>query len=230
MAKVFQVDTGPTLTTNLISYWKQEDLTDFFSTNNQTGVGSPTFTAGKAGLSNALTLNGSSQYTTIPSGVLPHQQNMAIALWFKMNTTGVFYLGGETGGGNNFYFDWNNNLTDRLTWNKLVGSNFTISYAWTHDTNWHLLILNHNSVSGMEMFLDNVSVGTNANTTAPGATSAVMELGSYSGLNSPLNGQIDEVGFWSKTLSSTERTDLWNGGAGQTMVEEAAFIPQVIIF
>lgn len=33
------------------------------------------------------------------------------------------------------------------------------------------------------------------------------------------NGYMDEVGIWSKVLSSTEISDLYNGGNGNTMME-----------
>lgn len=227
MAKAFQVDTGGTLTTNLRVYYKQEDLTEYYlggGTYDQTGVGSPTFAAGK--VSNALTLDGSSQYTTIPTGAMPHQQNMSIAFWFKFSSTvGGKYMGGETGGGKNMYIDYDNNAAGVLRWNKLTGgTNKACDYTWTDDTNPHLLILTHDSTNGMKMYFDGntTPVATNTDTSAPEDPSAVWEWGSFSGLNSPLGGYIDEGGIWTKTLSTTEVTDLYNGGSGQTMVDVVA--------
>ena len=46
-AKSFQVDTGGTLTTGLISYYQLEDRLDFYSTNDLTNNGSTAFVAGK---------------------------------------------------------------------------------------------------------------------------------------------------------------------------------------
>lgn len=47
-------------------------------------------------------------------------------------------------------------------------------------------------------------------------------LGLDAGNNYPFHGSVDELGFWDRALTAQERTDLWNGGAGQTMVEAGA--------
>jgi len=43
-----------------------------------------------------------------------------------------------------------------------------------------------------------------------------FEIGARNLLSYPINGVIDEVGFWKKTLSVQERTDLYNSGIGNT--------------
>src|SRR5215213_2695251 len=100
IAKRPQRDTDGTLLQGLIAYYKGEDLTEFYvggGTYDLTGTGTPTFGAGKVG--NALTLNGSTQYASVPATVMPHQQNMTFGFWFKIaSTAGSYYLGGETGG------------------------------------------------------------------------------------------------------------------------------------
>jgi hypothetical protein len=47
MAKQFQVDTGGTLTTSLLSYFKLEAATDYYGSNDLTNHNSVTFPAGK---------------------------------------------------------------------------------------------------------------------------------------------------------------------------------------
>ena len=44
-----------------------------------------------------------------------------------------------------------------------------------------------------------------------------MEIGSRSsGAWNEFEGEIDELGIWSRVLTADEVTELWNGGAGIT--------------
>ena len=47
MAKHFQVDSGGTLLTNLISYYKLDDVNDYYASNNLTNNNTVTFVTGK---------------------------------------------------------------------------------------------------------------------------------------------------------------------------------------
>ena len=49
MAKHFQVDSGGTLLTNLISYYKLDDVNDYYASNNLTNNNTVTFVTGKIG-------------------------------------------------------------------------------------------------------------------------------------------------------------------------------------
>ena len=61
-----------------------------------------------------------------------------------------------------------------------------------------------------------------------GTRSSLLSVGvAYTAVNDFYSGLVDEFGVWSKALSATEITDLYNSGNGQTMIE--GFIPQVII-
>src|SRR3990167_4633296 len=59
-AKSFQVDSGSTLTTSLVSYYKLEDATDFYGSNNLTAAGNASFVAGN--VNNAVSLDGTDDY------------------------------------------------------------------------------------------------------------------------------------------------------------------------
>ncbi|GAG88612.1 unnamed protein product, partial [marine sediment metagenome] len=53
------------------------------------------------------------------------------------------------------------------------------------------------------------TLGTGGALQAPGA--AEFQIGSRQGPNSPLDGRVDEVGFWKRLLTADERTALYNG-------------------
>jgi len=224
MAKIFQVDTGGTLTTSLVSYWKLEDLTDFFSTNNLTGVGSPTFTAGKVG--NALTLDGSTQYATCP--VRLTYADFSLSFWFKTADVTVLqsiFQQRNTGDGNPIVavFVSGSTLFFRLRDNSGGGLTTTTGKAVSNNTLYHVVVTYTKSSNAMNLYLNNGA-----------ADSATFGGGDFSNLNASnfgaeafantekLHGQIDEFGLWTKVLSSTEITDLYNGGSGQTMI-----LPQI---
>jgi hypothetical protein len=59
---------------------------------------------------------------------------------------------------------------------------------------------------------DGSAVGMSPNITTGGSKEIGTDLSiAY------MNGDIDEFGIWSKALSTNEISDLYNGGAGQTM-------------
>src|SRR3990167_7184819 len=84
MAKVFQVDTGGTLTTNLTNYFKLEDESDFWDTNTLTNGNSVTFTSAKVN-------NGANFGSTNTNKYLHNGDandigggNNSISLWVKL--------------------------------------------------------------------------------------------------------------------------------------------------
>jgi hypothetical protein len=217
MAKVFQVDTGGTLTTGLVAYYKEEDATDFWGTNNGTDVGSPTYTSGK--INSALTLDGT-QYQTVPNGVVNWTGNFSIAFWFKRNSGTQFQLiGSQIGGTQGFTIDYGvNGGAGNLSFTTLARAN--ANYAWTPDSNWHFIVATYSTTAGLKLYLDNSLVATNG-TLGIGNTGIAIGHGTRYNLNDfKLNGQLDEIGYWSKVLSTQEISDLYNNGNGQTMIEQ----------
>jgi hypothetical protein len=47
------------------------------------------------------------------------------------------------------------------------------------------------------------------------------------GRNYTVDGLIDEVGIWDRTLSASEVSDLWNGGAGEAIVPEPSSMAMI---
>jgi hypothetical protein len=227
MAKQFQVDTNHTLTTSLVSYWKEEDLTDFYGSNNQTGVNSPTFVAGK--VNNAINFAaGSSQYSTFTrTGFPTGSSDRSLALWVNFTSlpTGDTYLfsygtrvsNQEWGiairkSGTNYVLLFDRfNAGDAGTVNLISGTGTWINLIFIYNGTANTLKAYVNGT-----LTDTVTTGTeNAGTADFGdfATRQDQGAGTF------FDGKMDEVGFWSKQLSAQEITDLYHGGAGQTMID-----------
>ena len=235
VTKQFQVDTGGTLTTSLVSYFKMEDATDYFGTSTLTNYATTTFTSGK--VNNAGTFNGSSQYLTADTGFVGGTA-YSVALWAKSDGTQTAYaniISRGVDGTSGFDFQYNHPTASNMNFFWGNGStNQGLSYAYdpNTDTTWHQLAFTYDGEK--EIIYKDGAVITSS--TAP------IDLGTYTTLwfgQEQANtgrwwlGQIDETGFWDKVLTQTEITDLYNGGAGQTMVEVGGVVApkmQVIYF
>jgi len=208
---------------NLISYWKLDEASgnaiDAHGTNTLTAVNAPGSSAGKIG--NARSFNGVNQAfnLTSNSSVQVSNQDFTFCYWVNFaGGTAQDCISKDDGGANREYicgrgFD----LAMRfLLWNasgtlvQLSASTFgaVATGQWYFIANWHDATADtmHISVNGVE----NSAAITNGGR----ALSALFAIGNRGNLAAPTNGLIDEVGFWKRLLTPTERTALYNGGNG----------------
>jgi len=86
---------------------------------------------------------------------------------------------------------------------------------------WALIVMEFTVATGrFELFVNGVSVGslTNAGEDIWNGAGSVF-LGSRTGGTDPLDGRLDSVGIWKRTLTTAEKTWLYNGGAGRQYSE-----------
>jgi len=227
--KAFQVDTWWTLTTNLVSYWKMEDTTDYWGTNNWTNNW-VTFTTWK--VNNWWNYNWSSNYIVLPnSSDFKITWPFTISMWFKTTSPSDMSL----------FQSWSQNINNawiRLwflswnfrfeTWSNTWWTQWidwemtTYSSTWYIDGNWHLIQAIYDWTT-LSIYLDNVLKSSTSWTNNPWyATINYVRLwelnNSWAELWYYLNWMQDEIWIWSKVLSSQERTDIWNSGNWQTMI------------
>jgi hypothetical protein len=70
----------------------------------------------------------------------------------------------------------------------------------------------------LTLYRDGSNVGSSSISAAnAGGGTGSIGVNGTGGNSTYFPGDIDEVGIWSKALSTQEITDLYNGGAGQTM-------------
>lgn len=205
--KAFQVDTAWTLTTGLQAYYKMEDNTDYWGTNNATATGI-TYAAWK--VNNGSVYNGSSKFSTYAQSI--GTADFTIACWYK--ASGASWNPSVWSNNN-----WGNYCNAIFIWTTLYFEIFSnnCTYAAPLDWAWHLLICSR-SGSNMYMYIDNSQVATSGSVTQNGWSATMVFWGRPFDGNTLFTWSLDEAWIWTKALSSQERTDLWNGGAGQTMV------------
>ncbi len=240
----FQVDTGGTLMTNLVVYYKLADATESYASNGTfdlTNHGSVDFS--QPGIIDK-SADGSATNTTrwldttadVSVGAGPY----SIAGWVYFNaspTSTTSYpqnywltiaeVGGGTGG-NNYHLAFNNSsnghrmLVAQRNYNTGSGDYTHISDYTDYDAMtsgvWYHVALTYDGTT-LKMYFKGQFKDSLTDTSTPneGANQGLALLNGVnisSDVGHPLSARVSEFGFWNKALSPTEITDLYNGGNG----------------
>ena len=232
----FSPDTGSTLTTSLLSYYTlSANSTDLWGTSNGTDT-SISYTTGKVG--NGAIFNGSTSQIALGVSAFDFEYNTAFsaAFWYKSSSNGNQTLLTKN-------TNWDNAPTYNSGWSIFIaaGGNGAIycqlatgnsSYKQQsstypnayNDGAWHFVVVTYDgstNASGVNIYVDNVSRKTGSDFDTLGSNSirnsTSMQFGKDTSGAHYLAGGLDEIGIWTKVLSGTEMTDLYNGGTGQTL-------------
>lgn len=212
------------LTDGLVAYYSLEgDATDETSTNDGSIIGSPSTVSGIQ--NNCLSLNGTSEYiATFEEGDLTTSRSWNV--WFKYSeaTSGGENIIGARGG--------TNATQVRIRVDYSIGDGQL--YFYLRDTNgyydtynsgettyrdgaWHMATITWTSGT-TKFYVDGNQVGsTGENVVGTIGLNTTTVIGAYNqtgSISGYFQGLIDEVGIWSKELSSSEVSELWNGGSG----------------
>jgi hypothetical protein len=233
------VSTGAYLV-NLISYWGLEEASgtrnDSFGTNHLTDNAAVTSTTGQVGNS-AVFAAASSQFLSRASNASLQCGNIdfTFVAWVKLTTlpaASYVVLSKDLSTGNrNYALDLANLSGDYRFRFYINGAGGGSIAQWTSNTGttgqWYFVVAWHDSVA--DTINIQVNNGTPASTAtaneSPGTGTEEFRLGAYAtvGAETFLNGQLDEVGFWKRVLTPTERADLYNAGAGRNWAYINAF-------
>ena len=219
------------LNTNIVAYWKTDEssgnaadsVASYTLTNNNTVAydAGKIFNGADFGSSNTNKTLTNTALTVIDGGAV------SISLWVKLNTEitsgsyGFFNIGNNTSSKVDYYIGYNyNSGTPQLVFerHKQGGADQGAAYTITlGTTNWYQLVLTYDGVN-INGYVNASSVI--APTAASGnGTSADSYTGFTLGLNPRIGGSytsahIDEIGVWSRALTTGEVTQLYAGGLG----------------
>lgn len=208
------VEQGSPLLTGLESYWPLSDLTDSIGGRTLTNNGSATFVAGKIG--NAVSLDGATQYLSRANDAVLQTGGgtFTIAFWFKA----------DEGWGGDSQRELIGKLDEWVIVGWAVGGNMdlllrfsglqetyhaigSLSTDWTHVVMW--------LENGVDFGVcHNNGTPTTGTITEYSSAVSLMGIGGGLGAASTAYGLIDEVGYWSRVLTSDERATLYAAGAG----------------
>jgi fibronectin type 3 domain-containing protein/regulation of enolase protein 1 (concanavalin A-like superfamily) len=202
---------------------------------NGTLVNGPTWVAGYS--NNAANLSGSSQYVTLPAGVLTNLNDFTISAWVKQTTISTWSRIFDFGTGQSVYMF----LTPRNGANNVVRFAITtgggngeqrIDGAAALPTNvWTHVAVTLSGSTGV-LYVNGVPVGTNsAMTLKPGDLGATTQ--NYIGksqFNDPyFNGQVDEFRIYRTALSPADVATLVTPLAAPTGLSATAGNGQVAL-
>lgn len=214
------------LTTNMYAAW------DFNSSNSNDGIGSNngtdtsiTYSSGNAklGAIGAGFASASSSKILLPDVAWGITTAFTFSAWIKTSTTGatqnILSRDNQPTRMWQFKVESSNNKINFIRFNSSnsVITNITSSGTVT-DGNWHHIVATFDNTVGSIIYVDGSNVASDAVTTNQNnATSLGPTIGAI--WNSVawadfMNGSIDAVYVWTRALSSSEVTSLYNGGTG----------------
>jgi len=215
------------ITDNLSAFYEFESGTlENDSTANGftlTNTGTVTSVTGKVGNGASFTAPGTQELSRASTALLQPGPDFTIACWFKTST---FVAGGicvKDDVGSNRQWNLNTNADTTLscfTFDSVSGNDGVGTSALTTNT-WYFLVFSYDSATKKCSIYWNDNTGN----TSAGLTNGIktngtsaFEIGNRGG-TLDLTGIVDQLGFWQRVLTSTERTYLYNGGTGRTYAE-----------
>jgi hypothetical protein len=227
----FQVDTGGTLLTGLEYYAREEADSNDVSVNGRSATltGSPTWGPGSGKVNNGMALTAGSNGSQLNG--LPRWTDAnawSFGYWYKVATlpasSEVDYMSIEQDGAGQFGASFRQEPSGTLKFFLIRRSIATLAECDGTTVltpgSWYYIIVTYAGSGGpLTAYVNN---SQDCTTTESGtATASNGNVGVNLEVDNSqvdLTFDIDELGIWSKVLSPQERSDLYNGGSGQTMV------------
>lgn len=205
-----------TLKDGLYGYWNMNETTgttlaDLLGKANAISNGTNS-SSGKVGT--ARNYNGTSHLAITTS--LP-TSNYTYAVWFKSGAPTGTILSAvapvvPTAGAHDRQIAlWENGKVCNRVW----ADERICSPKTYNDNQWHLVV-SQVGTGGTKLFVDGVQVAVGKKTQSDFSWAQGMVVGRGSQFGS-FNGQIDELGIWSRLLTTTEIQSLYNNGQGQVI-------------
>jgi len=221
-----------TLNTGLVSVYKAEsNANDSLGTYNGTAIGGVTYTIGKSGY--AFNFNGTTGYVNMGDVMDTGLSSWSYSMWFNTNNdvaSQVLFskaLAASSNGriwsefyNNRVVFGFQAEVTNVLV--TEMNTSTLSANTWYHlvvvlDRSDKLKIYLNGTLQGLTVTSgtnDLTPYTTNYNNTHP------FRIGAYTASDNTtpiafFNGKIDEFGAWSRVLTSTEITELYNSGTGK---------------
>ncbi|MEM7166559.1 MAG: LamG-like jellyroll fold domain-containing protein, partial [Planctomycetota bacterium] len=187
-----------------------------------TYVNTPTLgVEGVEGGNTAAQFDGSTEYVSVGHDNALNMSDGTIQLWFKADTldgSGSNYLFTKNAGGANAgdvaIFVQNGELK---AWIEDGSSTYNLNPGTTVTTGeWHHVSLSFGS-NGAELYYDGALVDSDATTTGMTGNTHDIAIGArddYGSISGHFDGAIDQVAMIATQLSSSQISDLYEGGAG----------------
>jgi fibronectin type 3 domain-containing protein/regulation of enolase protein 1 (concanavalin A-like superfamily) len=190
-------------------------------------VNSPTWTTGKLG--NAVSLSGSSQYVTLPTGVVNGQTTCTLTSWVYLNSVSNWARIFDFGSGTGTYMFLtpknaaNGKIRFAITTSSSSGEQKIDGAAALGTGGWHHVAVVLNGSTGT-LYVDGAQVGQNTSMTlTPSSLGATTQnyIGKSQWNDPYLNGIVDDFHIYSSVLTSGQIASLYGGLAAPTVTVTA---------
>ena len=217
---------GSTLLTDLLSWWSLDEASgtraDSHGSNDLTDVNTVGQATGKVNdAGNFVAANLEVLSLASPNNLSDADRDFTFATWVYLDSpsgfSGIARAGSSTAAtAHNWLllYDVSSSrfqfyVVDNVTWKLVTANNFGAPSAST----WYLLIGEFDAVAGtIGLSVNNGTMDTTTGVSTPSSTSRNFELGLYSTYY--WDGRIDEAAYWSRLLTTDEKSELWNSSNG----------------
>jgi hypothetical protein len=209
--------------TTPISYYKLDEssgnASDSVGSNTGTNNNTVIFSAGK--INNGADFNGTNQSFSLgTSSTLNPSTTLSINAWFKTTDNTVFQCVMSRDTVSSIGVDRCYGLY--VLSGKLYGEVFSSSTASTitggttlANNTWYMVTMVQNGTD-LRIYLNGTSDATPVSSAITLFTATINTyIGARGNSTGYMKGSLDEIGLWSTALSSTEVTELYNGGVGK---------------
>ena len=220
----FSTVASSSLLTGLVAYYTMNEasgtLYDSTGNNNITTFTGSYGATGKLG--NCVSFAGSTQYATVPNAsnfTSTAGGSLSINLWIYMTNAHVtnhqMLFGSNSAYGPEFYLpeDQGTNQYDMRfkSGTQAAGDNTATTYA---ATTWYMLTCVKSGTT-VTFYRNGAQCGTPSTLTSDLTETYTQYIGGDPS-SEAFPGRIDEVGYWSRALTTGEITTLYNAGVGKT--------------
>ena len=133
--------------------------------------------------------------------------SISVSFWVKYTDSNTQYVLQTDSGGYGFGIGLQSN-----TVHVYCGKDWNTGVSVSNGT-WTFIVVTF-SGGNVSVYKNNAAAVTNGSNTIPDGNNWTFENHSSSGQNYYLNGTLDEIGVWSRAISSGEVTSLYNSGSG----------------
>ena len=211
-----------TLLDNLVSWWTLDEASgiryDSHGSNNLSAPGTDLGnTTGKVGNCSVHTDTVNCEFRLSGTTFNPGDTDWTMAFWVRQSSfaTNNAVLAKWDGFNNSFLLGNTGSTATLKFWiNGLGASGPSVSVSSANT--WYHIVFYHDSVNNEVGII--VNDGTPVTTAWSGgipSNSAQLQVGQYEN-DRGINGNIDELGWWSRILTASEITELFNSGSGIT--------------
>lgn len=214
------------LTDNIVNYWRFDEISgnaaDAVSAKTLINNATTPYVAGKINNAASFT-SGSSQYFNSNDNTVVNVTtgDASWSLWYNSAsaaTSAVLFSKRITATGDGYYCLLD--ASDRVFFEPAGtgGAHFIDVRGATDvaDSNWHHIVVTWSNPSTAKVYIDGVdeTVSLVSDTLDSLNNTIQFTIGAESSIGQFIDGIIDEFGFWSRALSSSEVSQLYNAGAG----------------